>query len=504
MTQKAEGDLSRERDFYRALLELSKLTDLQALLVEVSKLVEARTGAREAYVEVVGDDGAMDRSHVATVGCADARASEIKALVSRGILGEAVATGRTVVTADARADPRFSDLESVQSQGVEAVLCVPIGADPPVGAIYVQGRAGTQAFSPFSQTAIDDVELIASSIAPKVERLLRRAGLGSRPPRRLEPVEPAFADFVGRSQAMREVVERLRLAGPLDIHLLLMGPSGSGKTALARAAHLASKRKSAPFIELNCAAIPETLLESELFGADPGAYSSVPRGGVKGKVEAAEGGTLFLDEIAELSVASQAKLLQLLQDKRYFRLGSTTQRQADVRIIAATHVDLAVAVAERRFRQDLYFRLKVLEVKVPSLAERSEDIVPLSLHFLEQASRRHGWQGKAFAPSALRQLAAMEWNGHVRELANRVESALVNAVLRDSHVVERRDLLPTTAGADGREALTLQEATRTFQAKHVRSVLDSTDWNALEAAQILDISRSHVYNLIRAFDLQRD
>lgn len=502
MTQEGQDGSGRERDFHRALLELMRRDELEPFLVHVSQLIERRTGAREAYVEVVASDGANERSHVAAIGCEDARTNEIKRLVSRGILGEAVATGRTVVTADARSDPRFADLESVQDHAIEAVLCVPIGTDPPLGAIYVQGQGQAAGFVPFTQSTIDDVELLACCIAPKVERLLRRNGLGSRPPSRTEPVDPAFAGFVGRSQAMREVVERLRLAGPLDIHLLLSGPSGSGKTALARATHAASKRCDGPFVEVNCAAIPETLVESELFGADAGAYSSVPRAGLKGKVEAAQGGTLFLDEIAELSLASQAKLLQLLQDKQYFRLGSTTQRHADVRIVAATHVDLASAVVERRFRQDLYFRLNVLEVRVPSLAERVEDIVPLSIHFLEQAARRHGWQGRTFAPSALRQLAAMEWNGHVRELANRVEAALVNAALRASNVVERRDLVPAPADGDD-EALSLQEATRTFQAKHVRSVLDSTDWSVMDAARVLDISRSHVYNLIRAFDLQR-
>ena len=498
----AEDDRVRDRDFYRDVVRLSKQANLQLLLVEVSRLVELRTGAREAYVEVVAEEGAVNQSHVATVGCAEARASEIRTLVSRGILGEAVATGRTVVTADARTDPRFSDLESVQRQSVEAVLCVPIGSDPPIGAIYVRGQAGTVEFTPFSQAIVDDIELLASSAAPNIERLLRQNGLVSLPPHRTELDDPAFAGVVGRSNAMREVVGRLKLAGPLDIHLLLSGPSGSGKTVLARAVHMASNRKHAPFIELNCAAIPENLLESELFGADAGAFSSVPRGGLKGKVEAADGGTLFLDEIAELSVVSQAKLLQLLQDRHYFRLGSTIQRTADVRIVVATHVDLASAVAERRFRQDLYFRLKVLEIKVPSLAERSEDILPLSVHFLEQTARKHGWHGKSFAPSALRQLAAMEWSGNVRELAHRIESALVDATLRGSNVVERRDLLPSQS--DNGEALTLQEATRSFQAKHVRAVLDSTDWNVLDAAHILDISRSHVYNLIRAFELRRE
>ena len=166
---------------------------------------------------------------------------------------------------------------------------------------------------------------------------------------------------------MQEVVERLRLAAPLDVHVLLTGETGVGKTLLAQSMHAAGGRASGPFIELNCAAIPDALLENELFGADEGAHSSVPRGGVIGKVEAAEGGTLFLDEIGELSLSSQAKLLQLLQSHSYFRLGSPQERRADVRVVAATNLDLEHEVANKRFRQDLYYRLNVLQVRVPSL-----------------------------------------------------------------------------------------------------------------------------------------
>jgi Nif-specific regulatory protein len=311
-----------------------------------------------------------------------------------------------------------------------------------------------------------------------------------------------FAAICGTSHAIRDVVERLRLAAPLDIQMLFTGPCGTGKTLLATAVHHASARRDRNLVEINCATLQEGLLENELFGAEPGAHSAVPRGGLKGKVEAAEGGTLFLDEVAELSPGCQAKLLQLLQDKTYYRLGGNQLRRADVRVLAATNVDLRAAVQNRHFREDLYYRLRVLEVKIPSLAERSEDLVPLSRAFLIQALERHGLPPKALAPDAIRALHEAEWPGNVRELAHRIESAAIQAHLRRSDRIEDGDLFPEELATTGDAIYSLEEATRRFQRKHVLAVLQSENWNILEAARVLDVCRSHVYNLMRAFDLR--
>ncbi|HSK01129.1 MAG TPA: sigma 54-interacting transcriptional regulator [Kofleriaceae bacterium] len=501
MTPELE-DARQRSELYRRLLGLLEHERLGPLLEEALEVIVARGEPREALIEVIGDDGLDMGPHLVAYGCRGDRAAEISAFASRGIIGEAMATGRTVVTANAAEDPRFLAFESVQRHRLETVLCVPIGRDVPVGVLYLQGKQGVQGFRAYGEAVQADIELAARALGVPIERMLRR-GAATCVARCPADVDDPFSAVRGKSQAILGVVERLRLAAPLDVHVLLTGPSGVGKTLLATAVHLASRRRGSRFVELNCATLPEALLENELFGAEPGAHSNVPKGGSKGKVEAAEGGTLFLDEIAELSLGAQAKLLQLLQSKTYYRLGGTEVQRADVRVVAATNVNLKLAVAEKRFREDLYYRLQVLEVRVPTLAERGEDLLPLSIGFLEHATERHQLPRKALSPSAMRAIQSAEWPGNVRELANRIESATIHAHLRGSDWVEGRDIFPDDPGAADEAACFLRSATREFQRKHVLGVLTSTDWDLVEAARILDVSRSQIYNLIRAFELKR-
>jgi Nif-specific regulatory protein len=262
-------------------------------------------------------------------------------------------------------------------------------------------------------------------------------------------------------------------------------------------------RAARRFIELNCAAVPETLLESELFGALPGAHSTATRR-IEGKVAAAEGGTLMLDEIGELAPAAQAKLLQLLQSKEYFPLGANKAERADVRVIAATNLDLQHAVAERRFREDLLFRLQVLPIRMPTLAERREDIPELAAYFCARACERHGLPRKELSPSALRAIESSEWPGNLRQLSHTMEAAIIRAAGEDSALIEIAHVFPegpSDTAADA--ALNFQEATRRFQANLLRQTLEETQWNIVESARRLDLARSHVYNLIKAFGLER-
>lgn len=474
-----------------------------ALLERALRVLVARTGAREAYVEVMNDHGGMESSHVIAEGCSADRLQEIQALVSRGIIGEATATGRTVETANAQLDPRFFELESVRRHDIEAVLCVPIGREQPSGVIYLQGRGTGPIPSAFAPDARRDVELLAQVLFAGVERI--SGGRPSRLPSR-QPSDDVFSSIICHSPALRAVVEKLRFAAPLDVHILLTGPSGAGKTQLAQVTHVASRRRAAPFVELNCAAVPEALLENELFGAEPGAHSTVPRGGVKGKVEMAEGGTLFLDEIGDLPLVAQGKILQLLQSKTYYRLGSAKPRTADIRVMAATNVHLKRAIAEKRFREDLYFRLKVLEVRIPALSERPEDVLPLARHFLQVAVGKYDLSAMALSPSALRAIQSTEWSGNVRELAHQLEAASLNAEQRGSDLVEPTDLFPV-ASREGEVSpegpRSLHRAMREFQCKHVASVLEMTNWNMTETARMLDISRAHLYTIVRTHDLRR-
>jgi Nif-specific regulatory protein len=290
---------------------------------------------------------------------------------------------------------------------------------------------------------------------------------------------------------------------PLDVAVLVTGDTGTGKTQLARLVHENGRRQGRRFIELNCSAIPENLVESELFGAVAGAHSTALRR-IEGKVAAAEGGTLFLDEVAELSPAAQAKLLQFLNTKEYYALGSSALSTADVRIIAATNTDLDERVRERQFRSDLFFRLQVLSIRMPNLAERREDVALLAQHFCARAQRSHGLPDRELSPAALRAVEATEWRGNARELAHAVEAAAIRAAGEGTKFIESRHLFGESTGAPtNRAPLTFQEETRRFQAGLVQRALEAADWNVAAAARTLDLTRAHLYNLIRAFGLSR-
>jgi len=251
------------------------------------------------------------------------------------------------------------------------------------------------------------------------------------------------------------------------------------------------------------ATLSEALVESELFGALPGAHSTANRR-VEGKVAAAEGGTLMLDEIGELSLGAQAKLLQLLQSREYFPLGAARAERADVRVIAATNIDLKLAVAERRFREDLFFRLQVLPIRMPSLAERREDITDLAAHFCTAACEMHHLGRLELSSAARRAAELAEWPGNVRQLEHAIQAAVIRAAGEGSNQVDRVHLFPNAPVTEQPEtALTFQEATRRFQLGLLRQALEDTQWNIVETARRLDLARSHVYNLIKAYGLER-
>jgi Nif-specific regulatory protein len=301
------------------------------------------------------------------------------------------------------------------------------------------------------------------------------------------------------------VLHHVALVAPLDVSVLLTGENGTGTSQLARVIHDNGTRAAHPFVTVNCAALPESLIESELFGALPGAHSTATRR-MEGKVAAAERGTLFLDEVGELSAAAQAKVLHLLHAREYYPLGGNKPVKADIRVIAATNSDLQQAVTEKRFRQDLFFRLHVLPIRVPTLAERREDIRELVLAFAAQACERHRLAQIFPSPNALRAAETAEWPGNVRELDHAVEAAAIRAAGEGASHFERAHLFPMPTGesAEPRETLTLQEATRRFQAKFIRESIEGSGWNMVETARRLDVARSHLYTLIRGFGIERN
>jgi Nif-specific regulatory protein len=305
--------------------------------------------------------------------------------------------------------------------------------------------------------------------------------------------------LIGRSEAIARVLKLVSNVAPLDVSVLVLGPTGVGKTQLARIIHENGPRAARPFVELSCGSISESLIESDLFGYVKGAFTGAARD-TPGKIAAAQGGTLFLDEVSSLSLSAQAKLLQLLQSKEYFPVGSTKAVHADVRIIAAAN-NLEMMVAERKFREDLYFRLRVMQLRVPSLAERREDIPELVTFFCEQVCERFQFPHLEPSLGMLRAAQAAEWEGNVRDLAAAVQQAVVLAAGDRVQKVERAHLFPEQPEPGTERQLTYQEATRIFQGQLLKKTLEETNCNVSETAARLDLTRSHVYNLIEAHRL---
>jgi DNA-binding NtrC family response regulator len=306
---------------------------------------------------------------------------------------------------------------------------------------------------------------------------------------------PPFEGIIGTSEPMRELVQLLGRVGPVDASVVLYGESGTGKELAARALHERSERRDRPFVALNCAAIPESLLESELFGHVKGAFTDA-RADRAGLFERAKGGTVFLDEITELHPTMQPKLLRALQERSVRPVGSDREVPIDVRVLAATNADMSSAVEAGRFRADLYYRLNVIEIRLPPLRERRSDISLLATHFVDLFARKMGRRVAGVSPACLARLTAYEWPGNVRELANAIERAV--ALTRATHI-EAADLpgnvrahrgaVPGPAAGPAEKLVPLEEVER----RYIRRVLAATGGNKTLAAQILGVHRRTLY-----------
>jgi two-component system NtrC family response regulator len=292
-----------------------------------------------------------------------------------------------------------------------------------------------------------------------------------------------------------KTIEKIATAG---VSVMLLGGSGTGKELLARAVHEKSGRSSAAFVAINCAAIPENLLESELFGYERGAFTGAVKANV-GKIELAEGGTLFLDEVGDIPLALQVKLLRFLQERVIERIGGRQPIPVDTRIVCATHQDLEAMIAEGRFREDLYYRLAEVVVKIPSLAERPGDAVLLARHFVNLFAREMNPKVQGLMPEAIAAIDSYAWAGNVRELENRIKRAVI---MTDGKMIAAEDLdLPRTNG-DAPATINLRAAREVADRRAIRQAMARTDNNISGAAKLLGISRPTLYDLIKQYQLQ--
>ncbi len=335
----------------------------------------------------------------------------------------------------------------------------------------------------------------------------RRLSRVNRDLRRQLDEKFGFEGVIGNSPKMHEVLARLRSYAPTRATVLILGESGTGKELAAKALHANSPRRAKPFVAMNCTALNENLLDDELFGHEPGAFTGADRLR-KGRFEFANGGTLFLDEVGDMPLTLQAKLLRVLENGEVYRVGSNDPIKVDVRLVSATHRDLEAMIAEGKFRQDLYFRLKVGLVKLPPLRERREDIPLLAQHFLKEFNVRHGKSVRGLAEPLRKAFAQYDWPGNVRELRNTIESAVVqdyDGLLNLDDLPEGDPLRRLTGaergpatGADGLVGRPLAEVERYY----IERALERTEGNREEAAELLGIGERTLYRVIQEWKLQ--
>jgi two-component system, NtrC family, nitrogen regulation response regulator NtrX len=311
--------------------------------------------------------------------------------------------------------------------------------------------------------------------------------------------------LIGESEAMVQLKAQLEIAARSDSRILIGGENGTGKELVARQVHRLSQRRHRPFVEVNCAAIPEELIESELFGHVRGAFTGAAHDR-RGRFEQANGGTLFLDEIADMSLKTQAKVLRVLEEQRFERVGDTKSIEVDVRVVAATNKDLEREIAEGRFREDLYFRLAVIPLTVPPLRERRDDVPRLLEHFLDRFAREQGRRPKRPDGPALRRLVDYSWPGNVRELRNIAERLMI---MTPTDVIAVKDL-PRNLRDDGTDRLrgllaedfaSLKDAREAFERRYIERKLHECDGNVTQTAKLLGLERSHLHRKLKAYGI---
>lgn len=486
-----------ERDLYRSILDLNTAESIEPFLENALHLVMSIAGSRRGLLGLGRSDDASRMPAEWWVTRSDDQELEgLKRRVSSSIVRQALAEGRIVQTPSAFLDPQFEGKDSVKSQQIEAVLCVPIGDR--LGVVYLEGHRRT---GPFREDDVHNVELFAREVERIATRLLvARRRTNTNDPTQSYRDRMNLDEILGSSPALAQLFGDIEICARSQAVVLLTGASGTGKSAFARVIHNLSGRSAGPFVPVNCAAFPDDLIESELFGSVPGAHSTATHA-TPGRIGAAEGGTLFLDEVAELSLRAQGTLLQFLNDRTFFKLGCAEPRKADVRIISATNVDLEHAVSERRFRQDLFFRLEVLRVRVPSLSERRDDIPELLEYFCRSKAAENHVAVPAISPSAQAAAVVADWPGNVRELAAVVERAVIRAAQMGKSEIDadllfdRRSMSSKSSSEGNGYPENLEEATRQFKRAHIQKVLESTGHVTSQTAKRLGIARSHLYKL---------
>lgn len=505
-------DLAR---LYKLALEMAAATDVADLAESVLDGVLANTPADIGAVLLLPNPskGNPSSSDLQTMAY-KSRTPMPYQRVSDSLSQVTMSAREAILAKDVLEDDRLQKKESLQEISAESVICAPVRVgEQLLGLIHLYSSDITR---PLEPDDLDFTLAVADQFALAMENTQRREQLAAGLERAktenqtLREQLRVETELVGESSAITRLRDRLSRIAPTGATVLIRGESGVGKELVARAIHMNSTRRAGPFITMNCAALSESLLESELFGHEKGSFTGAVNRKI-GKFEQAHQGTLFLDEVGEMSPAIQAKFLRVLEGHPFERVGGGTTVQVDVRVVAATNRALEEAVAEGKFRKDLYFRLQVVELTVEPLRARRSDIPLLAQYFLDKFSRKIGRPSMEFSPEALELLRQYEWPGNVRELQNTIERA---TILASGPLIETHDIQLSTLGRSiNSDTVTIlpRVTTQEFQPQsldelerqHIMATLQATGNNKSQAAQILGIERSTLDRKLKRYETDR-
>jgi Nif-specific regulatory protein len=415
-----------------------------------------------------------------------------------GIAGRVVSSGRAMVVQDVRQDPdHFPGFDDPKRFITRGLVAAPMQMRKTVlGVVEVLNRRGD---GHFTERDAELLQVFANLAAISVANAQRHEGI-KRENRTLRAVAPEARPIIGASTALRDVLKLCDRVASTNATVLLLGETGTGKEVCARAVHARSPRAASAFVAINCAALPETLLESELFGHEAGAFTGAT-GQKLGRFELADGGTLFLDEIGDISMSTQIKLLRVLQEREFVRVGGTRTIACDVRIIAATNRDLPALIRDGSFREDLYYRLNVFPIRVPPLRERIDDIPLLVSHFVTEIARDLAVPAVPVSDAAMALLCAYGWPGNIRELRNVIERAVL---LADREGIQPAHLPREIVGtAEPSAAPAAGAAVEAYERALILKALREHDWNQTRAAAALGLSRDNLRYRLRKYGITR-
>ncbi len=460
----------------------------ERLFGQLLEAVVGLTGAEKGFV-IVLKDGKRELASAHNVVDEQSDLSR----VSDTIIDQVIEHRRAIIVSDAMADRKFGQSRSVVDLKLSSVMCVPLMfRNDLLGVLYLGNDAITGLFTQ-EDLSLLQVWAAQASVTVHAALLLNQLKLTNRNLRE-QLRRSSQGDMIGSCGPMKVSFRLVRKIAPTDLSALVLGETGTGKELVAKEIHRLSTRSKGPFVSINCGAIPENLLESELFGHKKGSFTGAVSDKI-GKFESANGGTLFLDEIGEMPMNLQVKLLRVLQERVIERVGDLTPRPVDIRVVAATNKILDEEIAAGRFREDLFYRLNEVEISLPPLRERGDDIHQLAKFFLNKYAEQYNSKAKGFTNEAVRALRNYYWPGNVRQLENRVKKA---AIMTDRALLNGDDL--GLSGTDKRNIVLLADAEEEFKLKYIREALELNDWNKAQTARDLGVDPRTIFRYIEKFD----